>query len=188
MSISWRYDAGPPRLSGLSVAAGIAIVRALQGIGLEGMELKWPNDVLHNGRKLAGILVDLRGEVDGPTTIVVGVGLNVRLHETLSNEIDQDWTDINSITSNPVERNQLAAHLIRELYQVMGEFGTQGLKPYLEEWEKWHAFENRKVRIIHNSNEISGTVCGLDESGALKVDTGSDVIRVHSGEVSLRAG
>jgi BirA family biotin operon repressor/biotin-[acetyl-CoA-carboxylase] ligase len=188
MSISWRYDTGPSRLSGLSIAVGIAIVRALRSVGVEGVELKWPNDVLHGGRKLAGILVDLRGEVDGPTHIVVGVGLNVRLHADTSGAIDQAWTDLSSITSKSIDRNEIAALLIHELGKVLADYSTEGLNPYLQEWKKWHAFENKKVRIIQNEREISGTVCGLDESGALQLDTGEKMIKVHSGEVSLRAG
>jgi BirA family biotin operon repressor/biotin-[acetyl-CoA-carboxylase] ligase len=188
MSISWRYETGPSLLSGLSIAAGIAIVRALQSVGIEGVELKWPNDVLFNDQKLAGILVDLRGEVDGPTHIVIGVGLNVRLHEDASAAIDQAWTDLSSISRRPVDRNEIAAHLILELHKMLADFNTEGLNPYLQEWKMFHAFENRIVRIIQNDNEILGKVCGLDESGALQLDTGEEVIKVHSGEVSLRAG
>lgn len=188
LSISRRFDTGPARLSGLSIAAGVAIVRALKSIGVEGVELKWPNDVLHGGRKLAGILVDLRGEVDGPTHIVVGVGLNVRLNEEAAATIDQAWTDIASASGLSMDRNDIAARLVHELHKVLSAYGEQGLNPYLPEWKKWHAFENKKVRVIQNENEIVGTVCGLDESGALKLDTGKNVIKVHSGEVSLRAG
>jgi len=188
MSISWRFEAGPSRLSGLSIAAGVAIVRALKSIGLEGIELKWPNDVLHGGRKLAGVLVDLRGEVDGPTHIVVGVGLNVRLNEEAAETIEQAWTDLVSVSGQPMDRNDIAARLILELHKVLAAYGAQGLSPYLQEWKQWHAFENKKVRILHNESEILGTVCGLDESGALLLDTHSEVIKIHSGEVSLRAG
>ncbi|MGW8248666.1 MAG: biotin--[acetyl-CoA-carboxylase] ligase [Acidiferrobacterales bacterium] len=160
----------------------------MQSVGVEGVELKWPNDVLHSGRKLAGILVDLRGEAEGPTYIVVGVGLNVRLHSGVSGSIDQAWTDLSSITNQSLDRNEIAAFLIHELYKVLADYSNEGMRPYLQEWKKWHAFENRLVRIIQNDNEISGTVCGLDESGALQLDTGEEVITVHSGEVSLRAG
>jgi len=187
MSISWRYDAGPSRLSGLSIAAGIAIVRALNQLGIESIELKWPNDVLYNGRKLAGTLVDIRGEVDGPTIIVIGVGLNIRLEETSAADIDQAWIDLANITNQSIERNELAANLIRELYNVLGEFDSKGLSSYLAEWKDLHAFENQPVKIIQGDSEITGTVCGLDENGALLLDTGDEVVKVHSGEVSLRA-
>ena len=188
MSISWRFESGPARLSGLSIAAGIAIARALRSISVEGVELKWPNDVLHRGRKLAGILVDIRGEVDGPTHIVVGVGLNIRLHGEASTKIDQAWTDLTSISGLPPDRNDIAARLITELRKVLATFATQGLNPYFGEWKQWHAFENKPVRIIQNESEILGTVCGLDEGGALLLDTSDEIIKIHSGEVSLRAG
>lgn len=188
MSISWRFETGPARLSGLSIAAGVAIARALRSISVEGVELKWPNDVLHRGRKLAGILVDIRGEVDGPTHIVVGVGLNIRLHGEASTKIDQAWTDLSSISGQSPDRNDIAARLITELRRVLATFSTQGLNPYFREWKQWHAFENKPVRIIQNESEILGTVCGLDEGGALLLDTSDEIIKVHSGEVSLRAG
>jgi len=188
MSISWRFESGPASLSGLSIAAGVAIARALRSISVEGVELKWPNDVLHGGRKLAGILVDIRGEVDGPTHIVVGVGLNVRLRGGISAEIDQAWTDLSSIAGDPPDRNEIAVRLITELRRVLVTFDTQGLYPYLQDWKQWHAFENKRVRIIQNEKEILGTVCGLDEEGALLLDTNEEIIKVHSGEVSLRAG
>lgn len=187
LSISWRYDAGPSRLSGLSIAAGVAIMRALQTAGIKGAKLKWPNDVLHDNRKLAGVLVDLRGESEGPTSIVLGVGLNVRLHPVESAKVDQDWTDLVSIHDRPTDRNELAALLILELYKMLTDFAQQGLRPYFDEWEKWHAYENQPVRLIQSGSEIEGTVCGIDDNGALHLDTGNAVIKIHSGEVSLRA-
>ena len=150
--------------------------------------LKWPNDILCDGRKLAGILVDIKGEADGPTDVVLGFGLNVRLGPIEAEEIDQSWTDLADVSSSPVDRNHLAAVLIRELVDALSSYTENGLDPYLSEWEKLHVYANQPVRLLQADREIHGTVCGIDRSGALKLDTGSEILTVHSGEVSLRAG
>lgn len=186
-SISWQFEYGPSQTSGLSIAAGIAIVRVLSRLGYEGIKLKWPNDIIHEGRKLAGLLVDLRGESEGPTRVILGVGLNVRLNKNTADQLDQPWTDLESIGGIVVDRNKIVAEIVRELVSMFSEFGRFGLAPYHKEWSKWHAYEKMPVRLIQLDGEINGTVCGIDGTGALKLDTGTEIITVHSGEVSLRA-
>lgn len=187
-SITWRYNQGPAQLSGLSIAAGIALARGLHDFGISGAMVKWPNDILCQGRKLAGILVDIKGEADGPTDVVLGFGLNVRIGSVDADNIDQSWIDLASISSSPIDRNHLAATLIRELVNTLSGFDETGLDPYLPEWEALHVYSNQPVRLLQADREIHGTICGIDASGALKLDTGAEILTVHSGEVSLRAG
>lgn len=187
LSISWRYESGPSRLSGLSIAVGIAILRVLGKRGIAGVQLKWPNDVLYADRKLAGILVDLRGEAEGPTSVVVGVGLNIRLHDDVARQLDQPWIDLATISDDEVNRNELAVELVSELVGVFAGFSKNGLDPYMDEWRSWHAYENKPVKLLQADREITGTVCGIDRTGALQLNTGTEIISVHSGEVSLRA-
>jgi len=187
-SIAWRYNHGPAQLSGLSIAAGIALVRGLREFGIAEAMVKWPNDILCQGRKLAGILVDIKGEADGPTDVVLGFGLNVRIGSVDADNIDQSWIDLAGMSSSPIDRNQLAATLIRELVNTLSGFDETGLDPYLPEWETLHVYANQPVRLLQADREIHGTICGIDPSGALKLDTGVEILTVHSGEVSLRAG
>lgn len=186
-SISWRYDVGPARLSGLSIAAGVAIVRALLGLGIEGVQLKWPNDLLFGQRKLAGILVDMKGEADGPTELVLGFGINMKLGANAASNVDQPWIDLAEIASQALDRNQVAAAIVSGLIDMLAEFSEAGLEKYVEDWQRWHAFQDRPVRLCQGKKEILGVARGIDINGALQLDTGDGIQVVHSGEVSLRA-
>lgn len=187
-SISWRYEVGPARLSGLSIAAGVVIVRALHGLGVEGVQLKWPNDLLFGHRKLAGILVDMKGEADGPTELVLGFGLNMKLGAEAAGNVDQPWIDLAGITSQELDRNEAAAAIASGLIDMLADFSDAGLEKYAEDWQRWHAYQDKPVRLYQGKKEILGIARGIDISGALKLDAGDGIQLVHSGEVSLRAG
>ncbi len=187
LSIAWKYEFGPSKTSGLSIAAGVAVMRALQRLGITGASLKWPNDILHNQRKLAGLLVDLRGEADGPTDLILGIGLNVRLGSHAARQVDQPWTDLETVYKKRFDRNDIVVELVRELVAMFLEFGNSGLATYRDDWSKWHSYEGQQVRLLQADGELTGTARGIDETGALLLDVEGNVITVHSGEVSLRA-
>ncbi|PPD16019.1 MAG: biotin--[acetyl-CoA-carboxylase] ligase, partial [Methylotenera sp.] len=106
-SLVWRFQCGAAALSGLSLAVGVALMRALQNLGVNQAQLKWPNDVLVEGKKLAGILIELQGDLDGPSTAVIGVGINLNLPKEVIEVISQPTTDLNTISSNPINQNVL---------------------------------------------------------------------------------
>ena len=188
MSMAWQFETGPAGVSGLSIAAGVAVARALEKFGVSNVRLKWPNDVLVSNRKLAGLLVDLRGESAGPTTVVLGLGLNVHINERTAEDIDQPWVDLRQLLGHKPDRNELVAILICELTRLFKDFAEQGLAPFIEDWHRHHAFADQPVRLIGANDEIRGIVCGLDATGALMLRTDSgEVISAHSGELSLRA-
>src|SRR6185295_4965979 len=93
-SVLWRFEQGAGFLAGLGLAVGVALVRALRALGVEGAMLKWPNDVLVRHQKLAGTLVEIQGDVLGPSLAVVGVGINFRLDDATREHIDQAVTDL----------------------------------------------------------------------------------------------
>jgi len=188
MSIAWQFDSGPAGVSGLSIAAGVAVARALGRYGVSNIGLKWPNDVIVDNRKLAGLLVDLRGESAGPTTVVLGLGLNVQVDPATAARIDQPWVDLASLLDHRPDRNELIALLLSEFATLFTEFSRHGLAPFVEDWRQHHVYENQPVRLIGINEEIEGVVCGLDASGALMVRTeNGEIVNAHSGEVSLRA-
>jgi BirA family biotin operon repressor/biotin-[acetyl-CoA-carboxylase] ligase len=188
MSMSWRFETGPAGLAGLSLAAGTAVIKALEKLGVRGAGLKWPNDILLQGRKLAGLLVDLRGEAAGPALVVLGLGLNVAISEADANRIDQPWAMLREVLPGPIERNRLAALLIDELADTFQQFAEQGFEPYREEWERLHVYQNCPVHLDLGETRMSGTVVGIDSHGNLRLrDTRGQVRAFHSGEVSLRA-
>jgi BirA family biotin operon repressor/biotin-[acetyl-CoA-carboxylase] ligase len=188
MSLAWRFESGPAGLAGLSLAAGVAVLRALEALGVQRAGLKWPNDILLDGRKLAGLLVDLRGEAAGPSLVVLGLGLNVRLAAREAAAIDQPWAGLHEQLPAPVDRNRVAALLIARLAEMFRGFEEQGFAAFRAEWERRHLLAGRPVRVHAAHEEVTGTVEGIDAHGALCVRDDRGVLRTfHSGEVSLRA-
>ncbi len=188
LSMAWRFEGGVAATAGLSLAAGVAAARALRDFGIDTIGLKWPNDLLLEGRKLGGLLVDLRGEATGPCIVVAGIGINVRIAPRDALRIDQPWVDLAAVRGGSVDRNRLAALLIRNLAQMFRSFERAGLVPFREEWSAWHRFERQSVRITGAHIACDGVVEGIDTNGALLVrDDRGELRAFHSGEVSLRA-
>jgi BirA family transcriptional regulator, biotin operon repressor / biotin---[acetyl-CoA-carboxylase] ligase len=186
-SLLWRISGGAMALGGLSLVAGIAVVRSLREFGIEAAGLKWPNDILVNNAKLAGILIDIVGEAAGPCAVVIGVGVNVCMPQTAAADIDQPWTDLGTQAGrNSVSRNRLAACLLDNLLPAIAQFETQGLQPFMEEWQRYDIVQGRPVDLHLPSEVISGVACGIDAGGALLVETATGRRRFTSGEVSVR--
>lgn len=191
LSLLWQFNAGASQLGGLSLAIAVAVIRALQAVGLTTAGVKWPNDILVNGRKLAGILLELTGEAAGPCVVVMGVGLNVRASEQEMAAVGQPWTDLESELGQPVARNNLAARLLYELFVAVQEFEINGLRPFLKEWSTHDVFMDCEVSIDLPQGRVQGIARGVDETGALLLAVTGEgrgtVQRFHSGEVSMRA-
>jgi len=183
-SLLWRFNEGPARLAGLSLAVGVATVRALARVGAVGVQVKWPNDLLWNGRKLAGILLEVVGESNGPCHVVVGLGINVGMPADA--EIDQPWADLRQLVPE-VSRNQLAGMVLEELLRVMQSFETDGFDAVREEWMGYDAFAGRRVTLYLPNSRVVGIARGVDQSGHLLVEHEDGLVqRFASGEVSLR--
>jgi BirA family biotin operon repressor/biotin-[acetyl-CoA-carboxylase] ligase len=188
MSIAWRFHAGPAMVMGLSLAAGVAAVRALEIYGVADAGLKWPNDILWNGRKLAGLLVDVHGEASGPCTVVVGIGVNCRIGESEKHRIDQPWIDLHTILKTTIDRNKLSALLIGQLEEMFRCYAVSGLAAYKAEWNRRHLYTDRAVRLVREQTAFEGIVDGIDDHGALRLLDAEGRLRLfHSGEVSFRA-
>ena len=188
MSVAWVFDGGAAALEGLSLAVGVAVVEALESLGLQGLSLKWPNDVLVNGRKLAGILLEMVGDVSGRCQVVVGLGINVQMPEAAGADIDQPWIDIRSLPGGAdIERNRLQAALLNALLPVLAEFQAEGFSAFRQRWIKCDAFAGQSVVMMAGDNKVAGRAAGVDERGALLLETAAGVKAFHGGEVSLRA-
>lgn len=187
LSLLWRSATGAAELGGLSLATGVAIVRSLKAFGIDTAGLKWPNDVLVDDAKLAGILIDVFGESTGPCSVIVGIGINVAIPETAVAAIDQNWTDLRRLTGRePLSRNRLASVVLDHTVAAIEEFERAGLTPFLEEWRRYDVTQDRQVSLRMPNEIIQGRACGVDSGGALLVDTASGLRRFASGEVSLR--
>jgi BirA family biotin operon repressor/biotin-[acetyl-CoA-carboxylase] ligase len=186
-SLLWRFAQGASALSGLSLAAGVAVVRALAQLGARDIALKWPNDVLWRGRKLAGLLIELQGDALGPSAVVIGIGVNVRLSERTRARIDQSAADVESACGRPVDRNALFGALLAHFASVLDTFSVSGFVSLREEWERCHAHQGRRVAVTLPGGRVEqGIARGVAEDGALLFQGASTVRRLHSAEISLR--
>jgi BirA family biotin operon repressor/biotin-[acetyl-CoA-carboxylase] ligase len=186
-SLLWRFEQGAGLLAGLSLAVGVAVTRVLAQFGVRDAGLKWPNDVLWRGRKLAGILIEVQGDMLGPSAAVIGIGLNCRVPAALLDRIDQPAADIAGASGTAPERNRLLASLLMELDRVLTVFARDGFAPLREEWQRCHVYQDKPVKIaLPDGGIVNGMAEGVAENGALLLATQSGQLRFHSGEVSLR--
>lgn len=186
LSQLWRINEGLNAVSGLSLATAVALIRALRKVVAMEAGVKWPNDILVQGKKLAGILLEISGEPAGPCHVVVGIGINVNLGSSAAQAIDQPWTDLHSLTHQPLARNRLVAQLIMELMRVRRSAEQQKLQPYLQEWRALDSYLGKQVELHSPNGVFTGVVRGIDNSGALQLAHNGQLMRFHSGEVSLR--
>lgn len=187
-SLLWRFDGGLSALSGLSLAVGVALIRAIRRLSVGGAYLKWPNDVLDGqGRKLAGILIEAQGDMLGPSAVVIGIGMNVSLPDRLRGQLDQPASSLAELAGGVPGRNRLLAAVLRELAAVLREFARHGFAGLREEWEAAHLAQHQPVCLLAaDGTETCGTARGVDASGALRLETAHGELRVHAGEISLR--
>ena len=192
-SLLWRFDCGLAGLSGLSLAAGVAVIRALHALNISGVQLKWPNDVLGGEGKVAGILIEAQGDMLGPSAVVIGIGININLPQKILNQIDQPAGDLTQLSGGTVSRSELMASLLQHLAMVLREFSLNGFSSLREEWEKYHYYQNHSVQLmLPDGKAIQGIVQGVNEDGALKIAVKSAIngqaeTRIfHAGEISLR--
>ncbi len=187
-SLLWRFDQGAAGLSGLSLAAGVAVARALESLNIHGVQLKWPNDVLHAGRKLGGILIELHGDA-GATAAVIGIGLNLHLPAGLRDAVAQPATDVAAIAGEAPQRNRLLAATLVELARVLDGFTQHGFAPLRQEWIARHAHQGRPVTLSSGVGRVvTGRAAGVAEDGALLLETARGLERFVNGELSLRPG
>lgn len=187
MSILWDFERGAEALEGLSLAVGVAVRRALLEVGVEDVQLKWPNDIYIGHKKLGGILLEMLGDPAGQCSVVVGVGINVSMPVQAAEAIDQDWTDISSQLAGPISRNRLAASLISHILVVLDSFQISGFGPYRDEWQSADAFRGQQATVTTVRDVISGTVVGVDNDGALQMKLADgEIQRFIGGELSLR--
>jgi len=187
-SLGWRFERGAGFLSGLPLAVGLAVVRALEAEGFHGVALKWPNDLVHRHAKLGGILLELSGDALGPSVAIIGVGLNVRLPASLRREVAQPVTDLAAIAARrTIDRNALLARVAVELVRMLLVYATKGFVPFRTAWQRRHALQKKSVRIVlPDGVAVRGEVVGVDADGALILDSAGRRSRYVSGEVSLR--
>ncbi len=194
-SLLWRFDCGLNALSGLSLAVGVALTRALKKLGAQGVQLKWPNDILtgplrqaqDRHGKLGGVLIEAQGDMLGPSAAVIGIGLNCALPDNLAQQIDQPASALDEVCAVMPTRNQLLAVLLQELAVVLQQFAQHGFAALRDEWEQCHIHQNKPIRLqIPDGSTLSGIARGVSGSGELCLETAQGMRRFNSGEVGVR--
>ena len=192
LSLVWEFGQGAGSLEGLSLAVGVAVARALRVCGLPPVELKWPNDVLHSGQKLGGILLEMAGDVAGPCQVVVGLGLNVAMPPAAAREIDQAWTDLETMAGHDPSRgphpgrNALFSALLNELLPLLASFENTGFGAWRNQWLDLDAYADKPVVLDASGRRVAGIARGVDHRGALQLETTTGIQSVFGGELSLR--
>tara|TARA_R110001606_G_C15374715_1_gene649870 strand:- start:1563 stop:2540 length:978 start_codon:yes stop_codon:yes gene_type:complete len=187
LTITEPFDTGAQGLEGLSLMVGIVLANTLRDCGYKGVQLKWPNDILLEGKKLAGILIEILGDLTSDCVVVIGVGINVLMREEVAGQIDQAWTSL--LQASPrgeLNRNALIASFAGNLLEALGIFREKGFVAFVPAWQEHDAWFGQMVNVISGSNEVSGRHCGVTEGGALKLETIEGMVFVSGGEVSLR--
>lgn len=192
LSLMWTFDGGAAELEGLSLAVGVAIADGLAMLGVEKLELKWPNDVLWQGKKLAGILLEMTGDPAGVCQVVIGIGVNVLMPAEAASEIDQPWIDLSSVgrflnlPRGNIERNRLVAALLSQLLPLLQSYKKDRFVAYRHRWEALNAYAGQKVQVHMANKSVDGEMLGVGETGALRLKTVAGEELFYGGEVSLR--
>jgi len=190
LSLGWQFPDMPADLSALSLAVGVAVAEALEDLGVGGVRLKWPNDLVTARGKLGGILIEMRAEAGGPVHVVVGIGLNVLLDEPARAAVAATGNtadDLRAQRGEVPDRNVIVAAILRRLVALLADFPRQGLLPQLAGWSRRDALEGHEIRVETAGELTRGVARGIDAHGALLVETPAGVQRFISGEVSVRA-
>ena len=176
-----------PLSSEISLLVGVALADALKNLGVEGVGLKWPNDIVVNECKLAGVLIEsrIRGE---NVELVMGIGVNVRHQAADLSQVERSWTDLAKLGFENIDRQRVLMAVLTGLARRIEQFQELGFEPVRQDWLAYHAYQGVKMSYQHQSETRTGTVIGLDAMGALVLESDGMRVTVNSGEVnSLRA-
>ena len=184
-SLLWRYDKSLCReLASLSLLVAVVIAETFQQLNIEGIQIKWPNDIYYQGKKMGGILIESKIE---PTQVhlVIGIGLNLAMAAVDTAVVTQPWADLSAYA---IDRNALAAELAQRLQQALTDFPHQTFAAYLPRWQAFDLFYQQPVKLITASGEIHGISQGINAQGELLLQQGTQLTPYAIGEISLRAG
>ncbi|AUI67005.1 MULTISPECIES: biotin--[acetyl-CoA-carboxylase] ligase [Glaesserella] len=183
-SMLWHYPTVEiPQLSSLSLVVAVIIAETFQALNVPNIQIKWPNDIYHQGKKMGGILIESRMDKSG-IYLVIGIGLNLGMQQVDEKVVTQAWSDLSDYQ---LDRSQLVAELAQRLQTALSSYPQTAFAPYIERWQTFDIFRNQAVRLITENAEIHGISLGINEKGELLLQQG-EIIRCFSvGEISLRS-
>lgn len=187
LSFGYHFFVGPEKLSGLSLAVGLAVAEQLPG---EKIGLKWPNDLVFDDAKLGGVLIELAASASGGSRVVIGIGLNLWMPEGAMNTTEDALprTDLARVCNDLPDRNRLAARLITAVDAACDQYSVQGFAAFHHLWQRYDVLKGRLVRVeLAPGQWRLGRADGIDESARLKlVDEQGEMHRMTAGEVRVR--
>ena len=184
-SYFWRLDDGLQAAMGVSIAVGLAVYDTIKALYDIDLELKWPNDIYLNKQKLAGVLVELDGQPQGPCQLVLGIGINLQMPENFSQNIDQAWTDLSQHTQK-LDKNELVSSLTYHLEHRLEQYRKSGLQTMHQQWNSLNAFAGECVELNTGHRSWRGICEGIDPQGGIRIRQDGDVKSYYGGEISLR--
>lgn len=185
-SFGWIFPEGIVVLEGLSLAVGVVAVRVLRRHGVKNAQLKWPNDIVVGGAKLGGVLIEVLAEAGGQCQVIVGLGLNVSLSASISDQVGRPVTDIATHLQGAFNRNQFGAQVIEAVVRLLRDYSEIGFSSFEQEWNSYDALWGEEVITSGLNEEIAGIARGVSQQGALKIEVPSGIRLISGGEVSLR--
>lgn len=191
MSVSYTFAASDSPLAGLTLAAGLSAINALNALGLSGIALKWPNDLIARDRKLGGILAESRVRSSGAIVVLLGIGINVELPpEDASRVLEQGGAgaiDIAGLTDDLPAIETLAATTVEHLYATLDQFEKTGLSPFLPEWQRYDWLRGREISVETPEGAFTGIADGVDDDGSLNLRSDDGMRNIISGSIDMAA-
>lgn len=182
-----------PQLCGcISLISGLATIQALESLGFKGLQLKWPNDIYVNHKKLAGMLIEVVSINAEYVDLVIGIGLNVKMPLFATAEIEQPWTDLHHCLSAEAvlqvmpSRTDIVIAIVNQLVTNLRVFEATGLPAFYQQWNKYDLLQGRSINVRQANKEIHGVAAGINECGELRLQSETGIIFVNAGEVSVR--
>jgi BirA family biotin operon repressor/biotin-[acetyl-CoA-carboxylase] ligase len=189
LSFAYTFASQASPLGGLTLAIGVGVIGALRELEVEGVSLKWPNDIVANDSKLGGILTEVQAGKTNGVTVVTGIGLNVDIADQMDFGAESDWAhmpvDLKSIKADPPGRERIAATLINNLYVTFRRFQDAGLAGFMDEWQQLDWLLGREITVELPDKQTTGIAAGIGEDGTLLVDSANGRVRVLSGSIIM---
>ncbi|MCT8860915.1 bifunctional biotin--[acetyl-CoA-carboxylase] ligase/biotin operon repressor BirA [Shewanella xiamenensis] len=182
----WSFPQGMAQAMGLSLVVACSLVEVLKSFGVDNIGVKWPNDIYLNYKKLAGILIEMSGQADSECQLIIGIGVNMAMSEDQGKGIDQPWSDLSSLTDMP-NKTDLVIALHKQLKRDIQLFEREGLAAFKTRWQQADLFYGKEVRLLMGENHVDGICRGIDEQGAVLLETADGIQAYIGGEISLRA-
>jgi BirA family biotin operon repressor/biotin-[acetyl-CoA-carboxylase] ligase len=188
LSAAYTFARLPENLPALTLAIGLAAIRALDSVGASGVQLKWPNDLVAADGKLGGILTEVQPSSNKTVTVVTGIGINIDHGDALAPLAPDGWAtravDLKSFCKCPVSHEELASALLSELHETFAQYAASGFAPHARDWAQHDWLLNKEIKLQVGSEEVVGVASGIAADGALRVETAnSGLLAVTSGSI-----